>query len=245
MAGHQGRCSRTRPHRLIPVTNVDGRTRVPMRSLVHRGTDHTVQEYLNTGGKPDGSLIGWPQCKQNIPLNFSTTQFPGGYPNDAGVNIQHDDFLGAQQPETRMLLALTVRERPDLTMNMHTGAVFMHPLRPFLEPVLTPVYEAAYRRIMGALVEAGLQQSRDLAKETNPARERMSPFGLDSALNLNCGSLSILVESPSHAFSTARKDGQPFIHTPDLLVDAQLICHQEAMAYLVANGGRSRWAPGR
>ena len=53
------------------------------------------------------------------------TQFPGGYPNDAGVNIQHDDFFGARQPETQAQFDLVARERPDLTMNMHTGASFV------------------------------------------------------------------------------------------------------------------------
>ena len=76
----------------------------------HRGADHTVAEYFNTGGQPDGSLIGWPDCKEFIPLDFSATQFPGGYPNDAGVNVQHDDFFGRPQPETRALLDLAAED---------------------------------------------------------------------------------------------------------------------------------------
>ena len=59
-----------------------------------RDTDFTVAEYLNTGGKPDGTITGWPQIKEFIPMDFSKPGFPGGYPNDAGVNIQHDDFFG-------------------------------------------------------------------------------------------------------------------------------------------------------
>ncbi len=86
---------------LIPIVNADGRSRVPLRMGVHRGTDHTVAEYFNTGGHLDGSLIGWPDCKEFIPIDFERTQFPGGYPNDAGVNVQHDDFFGRPQPETR------------------------------------------------------------------------------------------------------------------------------------------------
>jgi hypothetical protein len=231
---------------LIPIVNVDGRARVPVRMIRHRGADNTVHEYLNTGGKPDGSNIGWPQCKENIPLDFSRTQFPGGYPNDAGVNIQHDDFFGACQPETRALLNLAARERPDLSLNMHTGATFLHPLRPFVEPVLTPVFEDLYRGIMTRLTEAGLQRTANPAVEANPARERLSVFNLDSALNLHCGALAVLVESPAHDFSAAKKDGQPFFHTPENLLDAQLTCHQEAMRFLGRTGGRARWtAKGR
>jgi hypothetical protein len=228
---------------LIPILNVDGRSRVPIRMGVHRGTDETIPEYLNTGGWPDRSLLGWPGCKEFIPLDFARTQFPGGYPNDAGVNVQHDDFLGRPQPETRALLDLVAEERPDLTMNMHTGATFMEPLRSFLEPALTPAFEGLYRRIKTTLTRAGLQATDDAVIEADPARQRISVFNLDSALNLQCGSLSVLVESPSHAFSKALRKDQPFVHTPDHLLDAQLHCHQEAMGYLAETGGRWRWTP--
>lgn len=220
---------------IIPITNLDGRARVPLRMLRHRGTDYKVQEYFNTGGKPDGSLIGWPQCKEHIPLDFSTTQFPGGYPNDAGVNIQHDDFLGKRQPETEALLTLARRERPDLILNLHTGAHFLQPLRPFVDLALTPVFEDFYRRVNARLVPAGLQVPAD------PKREAVSAYNLDTALNLHCGALSITVESPSHGYSDSKKDGKPFLHTPDNLLDAQLMCHAEAMAFLAETGGRAWW----
>ncbi len=226
---------------IIPITNADGRARIPLRMIRHQGTNNRVQEYFNTGARPDGTNIGWPACKQNIPLDFSTTQFPGGYPNDGGVNIQHDDFFGKRQPETQALFDLAARERPDLTLNMHTGANFLHPLRPFLEPVLTPAFEELYRRVMTRLTTAGLQQTADVKKEANASRERLSVFNLDSALNLHCGSLSVLVESPSHNFSSAKRGGEAFFHTPDNLVDAQLIAHQEAMKFLAETGGRARW----
>ncbi|MDP2999572.1 MAG: M14 family zinc carboxypeptidase [Bryobacterales bacterium] len=230
---------------VIPITNADGRARIPLRMIRHRGRDETVHEYFNTGAKPDGTIIGWPQCKRNIPLDFATTQFPGGYPNDAGVNIQHDDFFGAVQPETRALFDLAARERPDLILNMHTGAQFPHPLRSFLEPALTPAFEDLYRRMMTRLTAAGLERAGDPAKEADPARERLSTFNLDSALNLHCGAMSVLVESPAHDFSTAERDGKQFLHTPEHLLDAQLIAHQEAMKFLAETGGRARWTAKR
>ena len=121
----------------------------------------------------------------------------------------------------------------------------MHPLRPLNEPALTPAFEEMYRRIMSELTRAGFQRSDDVAAEANPARERLSVFNLDSALNLHCGSLSVLVESPSHAYSVAKRNGQPFFHTPENLLDAQLICHQEALKFLAETGGRARWTPAR
>jgi hypothetical protein len=229
---------------LLPVTNVDGRARVPIRMLPHRGRDGTVNEYFDTGGKPDGTLIGWPQCKEYIPLDFSKTQFPGGYPKDAGVNIQHDDFLGARQPETQALFDLVARERPDLTLNMHTGAAFIHVMRGFLEPALEAIWEQFYRRVMTALTAAGTQHTADAAVEANPAREkRQGQYNLDSALSLHSGALAAMIESPSHSFSNASRGGKPYYPTPDELVDAQLVSHQAAMMFLAETGGRARWTP--
>jgi len=226
---------------LIPIVNADGRARVPYRMLRFRGANEDVQEYFNTGGWKDGKLIGWPGCKQFIPLDFSKTGFPGGYPNDAGVNIQHDDFFGRPQPETRALLELAARERPDLILNMHTGATFTTLLREFIEPSLTPAFEELYRRVHTALTRAKLRGSDDAAREADPAGTRLGVFNLSTALNLNSGALAVLIESPSHSASKATRNGQPFRHTPDDIVDAQLTCHQEAMRFLAETGGRANW----
>ena len=150
---------------VIPIVNMDGRARVPLRMEAFRGTDGTIAQYMNTGGWPGGRLIGWPECKEFIPLDFSRTQFPGGYPNDNGVNIMHDDFFGARQPETQALLDLAARERPDLILNLHTGAgsenYYTRMLRPMTEEVLTPAFNGLYRAVHTALAQAGLQASSD------------------------------------------------------------------------------------
>lgn len=230
---------------VIPVVNVDGRTRVPLRMEKAR-PEETVAEYFNTGGWPDGRNIGWPDCKRFIPLDFSKTSFPGGYPNDAGVNLIHDDFFGSPQPETRMLMALAARERPDLILNLHTGATWPHALRPFTEPVLQPVFERFYARLQGRLAVEGLQKTRDPKVEGNAKRESLNPYNLDTALNLHCGALSVVVESPSHGIQCVKDaQGRPAAHKPEALLDMQMICHQEAMGYLAAEGGRSRWASKR
>jgi hypothetical protein len=228
---------------LIPITNVDGRARVPYRMLRNWGPNKNVQEYFNTGGYKDGTLLGYPNCKQYIPLDFSTVAFPGGYPNDAGVNFQHDDFFGHPQPETRALLDLVARERPDITMNMHTGGVFMGMAREVLEPSLLPVQDEFFRRLHTALTLAKLRATDDVAQESDPSKERFGVFNLDTVLNLNSGALAMLVESPSHAASPAIRYGKPYPFSPDDILNAQLIAHQEAMKFLAETGPRSRWAP--
>jgi predicted deacylase len=229
---------------LIPIVNLDGRARVPLRMARHRGGDPTVHEYFNTGGKRDGKLLGWPQVKEFIPLDFGKTQFPGGYPNDAGVNIQHDDFFRNAQPETRALFELTANERPDLILNMHTGTPFLQILRPFAEPTLGPAFEELYRRVHTRLTLEKLQETDDVARQADGRKRAVSAYNLDTALNLNCGALAVTVESPSHNFSSAKRNGQPFTHTPADMVRAHLLCHQEAMKFLVETGGRARWTAG-
>jgi len=228
---------------LIPIVNPDGRSRIPLRMEAYRDTSFTVAEYLNTGGKPDGTITGWPQIKEFIPMDFSKPGFPGGYPNDAGVNIQHDDFFGKRQPETQALLNLAERERPDLILNMHTGAVYPIMLRPFSETVLIPVYDNLFRKVQGRLAIEGLQETTDPEIEGNPGRVRQGEFNLDGALNLHCGALSVVVESPSHSFSGLTSKGKAAVLTPEMLIDAQLFIHLEAMKFLVESGGRSRWTP--
>lgn len=225
---------------LIPIVNPDGRARVPIRMQKYRDGNHLVHEYLNTGGNPDGTLIGWPQVKSLIPLDFNRPGFPGGYPNDAGVNIMHDDFLGNIQPETRALLNITAKEKPDVTINMHTGADYMFLLRPFAEMELQPVFDSIYRHVHSRLASEGLLRTRNIEEESNPAKVKMGKFNLDGALNLHSGTLSIVVESPSHGY--ARKSGGKLAeHTPEMLLDAQLYCHFEVLNFLVISGGRSKW----
>jgi hypothetical protein len=228
---------------LIPIVNPDGRARIPLRMEAYRDTDFTVAEYLNTGGKPDGTITGWPQVKEFIPADFTHPGFPGGYPNDAGVNIQHDDFFGERQPETQALFTLTERERPDLIMSMHTGAVYMLMVRSFGEPALSPAFDTLFRYVHTALALNGLQYTDDPKVEGDPKRATASIYNLDGALNLNCGALSIVVESPSHGFSGKNEAGEAALQTPEMLLTAQLICHQEAMRFLAETGGRSQWTP--
>lgn len=232
---------------LVPIANPDGRSRIPIRMQLHReGADgYKVHEWLNTGAKADGSLIGWPQVKEHIPLDFSQVRFPGGYPNDAGVNIQHDDFLGQRQPETQALLNLATRERPDLVLNLHTGVAmndyYMRVHRPFSEPALNATFDAFFTRVHTGLALAGLQSTRDPAIEANPSRAPRSAYNLDTAINLHCGALCITIESPSHGYSGTNRALQPARQTPETLLEAQLVCHREAMQFLADTGGRARW----
>lgn len=233
---------------LMPLVNPDGRARVPVRMEKHRGGDpdsYIIHEYLNTGGNKEGGIIGWPDVKAFIPMDFSSVGFPGGYPNDAGFNIMHDDFFGELQPETKVLFDITGSEKPDLIINMHTGVdksnYFMTVHRPFSEPKLQPVFDTLYRQIKTALVDNRLQGTTDLAMEADPSDINMSSYNLNTALNLHCGALTVVIESPCHGFSGTDRSGNPIIQTPEMLVDAQLVAHEGALDFLLEQGGRTQW----
>ncbi|MBC7915346.1 MAG: hypothetical protein H7Y07_14625 [Pyrinomonadaceae bacterium] len=227
---------------LVPIVNPDGRSRIPIKMETHKGANGNVHEYLNTGGNAEGKITGWPKIKKFIPMDFSLPSFPGGYPNDAGVNIQHDDFFGKRQPETQALFNITAQEKPDLILNMHTGAVYPHVIRAYLEPSLSTPFDTLFNFVHTALAKNGLQKTNDVTMEANP-RLAAGPVGynLDGALNLNSGTLSVLIESPSHGFSGKNSDGELVTFTPEMLLNAQLLCHQEAMRFLSEKGGRANW----
>jgi hypothetical protein len=228
---------------LIPIMNPDGRDRIPIRMELYRGKfANTVHEYLNTGGKKDSTLIGWPWCKEFIPLDFSTVGFPGGYPNDAGVNIMHDDFIGNPQPETKALFTLAALEKPDLVFNMHTGPAFDNYYVKMMRPA---GFDSLYNRVNKELIINGLQDPDDIVKEPAQPRQQSStlPCNLNSALNMLCGALGIVVEAPGHGFSGTNRQGMDVVQTPEMLVDAQIIIHQEAIRYLGDSGGLSKWSP--
>ncbi len=233
---------------LLPLVNPDGRDRVPVRMEPYRGGDadsFTVHEYLNTGGKKDGTIIGWPDVKAYIPMDFDTFGFPGGYPNDAGVNMMHDDFFGSPQPEMKALFNLTAKEKPDVILNMHTGVpknnYFMHLHRPFAELWLQPVFDRLYRQIKTTLAEKGLQGTTDISVEADASAAKMKEYNMSTALNLHSGALSVVIESPSHGYSGTNLAGKPVVQTPRMLLDAQLIAHREALRFLIESGGRTGW----
>ena len=89
----------------------------------------------------------------------------------------------------------------------------------------------------------GLQHTKNPLIEADPSRAPKGKFNLDGALNLHCGALSVVVESPSHSFSTKNSKNEIAFLTPDMLLDSQLICHLEAMRFLAESGGRSKWTP--
>lgn len=238
---------------LMPLCNPDGRDRIPIRMEKFRGSDpdaYLVHEYLNTGGRDGGEIIGWPACKEYIPMDFSQFEFPGSYPNDNGYNIMHDDFFGEVQPETRIILDLTKREKPDVLLNLHTGVsrndYFMEVLRPCVgaySPMLERVWADFYRAVHIDLTLGGLRKTMDLEREITPKKEPVGSgnMNLTSVLSYDCGALAVTMENGSHGYTGIYDDGTPVEHTPLKILTSELTVHRAAMQFLLDTGGANRW----
>jgi hypothetical protein len=224
--------------------NPDARARIPTRMLPFTGNNRAAS-YIGVGAWADGSPLGWPTNKEFAPVDFGRLQFAGGYFNDAGVNCQHDDFLGTMQPETRALLNLCARERPDLTLNLHTGVsqddYFLVVTNSDIGSVLMPAWTELHRRVHSALAVAGHRSTTDPAVESNVALTSSFGQNLNTALNLHSGTLCVMIESPSVAFAGKRRDGSPAPSDAQGVLDAHVVMFTAAFDYVADTGGLPAW----
>src|SRR5690554_2623360 len=86
---------------IIPNGNPDGRRRVPYDSFV--GLPVEIMTKYGQGTRLAGTSWGWPGSKSLHPMK-GDVGILGGYYNDAGINIMHDDFFSPMTAETRAIL---------------------------------------------------------------------------------------------------------------------------------------------
>ena len=102
---------------VIPIANPDGRRRVPYDGWC--GMSWKEMEKWGTGTKKNGETYWWPNCKAVHPMK-GDVGILGGYFDDSGVNIQHDEWSSPMSPATRAILELARNEGPDLLLNLHS-----------------------------------------------------------------------------------------------------------------------------
>ena len=103
---------------LMPMCNPDGRSHIPFDNFV----GHTFEDlrYYNQGAWKNGELCGWPGCKTRHPIKEHVS-YLGGYFNDDGVNMMHEDFFGEISNESKILIDVCRKEVPDLSIQLHGG----------------------------------------------------------------------------------------------------------------------------
>ena len=103
---------------LIPCANMDGRARIPMKTFV--GQSFEGFRYYSQGTWKNGELCMHPGCKKIHPI-AEVSGFIGGYFNDNGVNIVHDNFFFPMAEETKALLRIADEYVPDISLHLHGG----------------------------------------------------------------------------------------------------------------------------
>ena len=181
---------------LIPCLNPDGRARIPLETMAGQSFD--MFRYYSQGTWKDGSLCNWPECKSIHPIK-DACDFMGGYFNDDGVNIMHDNFFFPMAEETKAILHIADEYVPDMTILLHGG-----------DNTKQCFFPVDY--IPGCIRNQICELSRDILEETKRAglnpehfidsnmRSRLdelpvATFSLQSALTNICGEPCVTYES--------------------------------------------------
>ena len=177
---------------IVPLANPDGRARVEPETMIGETGEHL--RYWGQGTWKDGSLCGWPECKAVHPIR--DYGFLGGYYNDDGINIMHDNFFFPTAEETKGLLKLAEEEQPDGIFQLHGGSNSANCL---LQPRYTPLeVNEAIRKIAQSADETAKKEGltfQVLPVPPRPSGETPPSFNLVDALHHVSGAVSACFES--------------------------------------------------
>lgn len=182
---------------LLPMSNPDGRTHIPFDNFVGR-TLYDLR-YYNQGTWKDGSLCGWPQCKRYLPIK-EHVDYLGGYYNDDGINIMHDDFFGKPSAETRNILDVCREYAPDVSVLFHGGTnCKAHVTMPgYVSGSAKKKTSELVKRAVQAYRSAGFEfydNSDNLVNYDGEQEEPPMAFNLISAMHHCCGEVCVTYES--------------------------------------------------
>lgn len=178
---------------IVPVANPDGRARVQPAGMV--GLTGYDLRYWGQGTWKDGSLCGWPECKKVHPIK-GHEDFLGGYYNDNGINLMHDNFFHPYAAETQSLLDLCADEAADFVLHLHGGSNSMGDL---LQTNYVPLdVQQAIVELSKRCLAVGLKENLEFNVIPVPERESGAnppSFNLVSAVHHVCGGVSVCYES--------------------------------------------------
>ncbi len=183
---------------LMPMCNPDGRSHIPFDNFV--GRSFRDLRYYNQGAWKNGELCGWPECKQFHPIKDHVS-YLGGYFNDDGVNMMHDNFFGHNANETQNVLDVCAEFAPDVSVLCHGGdnsAPHFTTLEYGSGKAKRAMTEIA-QRIREKYVPVGLPGFENIGDRfvlrTQEDAERPASFNLTSAMHHSCGEPCITFES--------------------------------------------------
>lgn len=179
---------------MIPMANPDGRSHIPFNTFVGKSMEEL--RYFNQGTWKDGSLAGWPECKMRHPIK-PYVDYLGGYFNDDGVNMMHEEFIGGKlSTGTQAVLDSCRNDAPDFAVLFHGGSNTTSCMLDTAYGSLKSkeeVFELA-TIIKGKCDEAGVRYwvaPISKGEEKDPA----TSFNLPSAMHHCCGTPCVTYES--------------------------------------------------
>lgn len=209
---------------IVPVLNVDGRARVELDSMI----GHTLEElrYWGQGTWADGTLCGWPECKKIHPIK-DEAGFLGGYYNDDGVNIMHDNFFHPMASETQAILDLCEDESADFVLHLHGGGNIKGGMLPtdYVTAECSKAIDELYCRCQRVGDAEGLEFFQGSVPGV-PQGENPPSFNLVSATHHVCGAVAACYESNEGIVDEV---GIPLDHKTILRMHEILFCECFAM----------------
>jgi hypothetical protein len=222
---------------IVPSGNPDGRSRVPLNGFIGESID--TNSYYGMGTNAAGKLWQWPQVKGHQPL--TDVGYLGGYFNDAGVNLMHDDWFGRMTSETQAILDLAKREAIDYGVSLHShGANPQFMQTDYMDPGcqekaiviserLSQRFAAVNERVNPIRREAPAAPAP--ANNNRPRRHRPeapAAFNLCSALHHVSGGTIVLYENSCGVTGYHQT-------TYDQILDLQMVLFEELLGYAADN----------
>lgn len=102
---------------IIPLANPDGRIRVPYDGWCGLPAEEMTR--YGQGIRKSGEPYEWKPSKAIHPMKGDVGLL-GGYFDDDGVNMMHDDWASPMSKTTKALLQLVSSEGPDMLLNLHS-----------------------------------------------------------------------------------------------------------------------------
>ena len=180
---------------MVPLCTPDGRARVVPDGMI--GCTGDELRYWMQGTWTDGTLCRWPDCKKVHPIK-DHVEFLGGYFNDDGINIMHDNFFHPMARETQALMDLCDSEHADWILHLHGGSNSMNDL--LQTNYVTIECQQAIQDLAKRCDEYARANTDDLWFAVRKIPEKESganppSFNLTSAMHHICGGVSAVFES--------------------------------------------------
>jgi hypothetical protein len=180
---------------IIPLANPDGRERVPYDGWV--GINKEVMTKYGQGTRKNGELYGWRGSKAVHPMR-GDIGILGGYFDDNGVNMMHDEWSSPMSETTRALLKLAAGEGPDILLNLHSHSHDPSILPPAYIPVTARLKLIHFRNLLYSKLESAGYICEKLPISFTDGMEGQIPpaFNLTSMFYHVGADLSLTFESP-------------------------------------------------